>query len=133
MIDGEGEKGRLRAGEAITPRRYKKHTTKNMETDTHTIEQLIDNPPKGCESIATLYSWAGNYDRSQGNPFQLFLDLIGFNQHWYGMQMMEGKDPSSVIGYMEAGQLGEALIAYADRPSEVTEYINSLIHAETQD
>lgn len=45
--------------------------------------------------------------------------------------MMEGKDPSSVIGYMEAGQLGEALIAYADRPSEVTEYINDLIHAET--
>jgi hypothetical protein len=61
----------------------------------------------------------------------LFLDLIGFNQHWYGMLMMEGKDPSSVIGYMEAGQLGEALIAYADMPSDVTEYINDLIHAET--
>jgi hypothetical protein len=101
------------------------------QTDAKTIDQLINNPPKGCESIAPLYSWAGNYDRSQGNPFQLFLDLIGFNQHWYGMQMMDGKDPSSVIGYMEAGQLGEALIAYADRPSDVTEYINDLIHAET--
>jgi hypothetical protein len=31
LIDGEGEKDRLRAGEAIQPSRYKKHTTKNMK------------------------------------------------------------------------------------------------------
>jgi len=104
-----------------------------MQTVENTIEELTSNPPRNCKPIATLYTWAGNYDHKQGNPFQLFLDLIGFNQHWYGMQMMEGKDPSSVIGYMEAVQLGEALIAYAYYPSEVTEYINDLIHAESKE
>jgi hypothetical protein len=34
---------------------------------------------------------------------------------------------------MEAVQLGEALIAYAYYPSEVTEYINDLIHAESKE
>jgi hypothetical protein len=93
------------------------------------FQELIENPPRFCQSIATLASWAGNYEARQGNPFQVFLDLIGFNQHWYGMKMVN--DPSLCIGYMEAGQIGEALVAYADHPTDVTLFIHELLDTDS--
>ena len=88
---------------------------------------LEETAPAGCEAVQNLYSWSLNYDAGKG-PFTLFLDLIGWSDENIGENLYVGSYP---IGYVEAGKLAAALTEYADRPLEVTEYVDALLDAES--
>lgn len=93
------------------------------------LVELVQGTP--AEPIGTLYDWATNYEAGR-NPFTLFLDLIGWSAEHVGEPLMQG-DPSAVIGYVEAGQLGDALSAYADHPALVRDVVDALMRAESGD
>jgi len=90
------------------------------------LVELVQGTP--AQPIGTLYDWATNYEAGR-NPFTLFLDLIGWSADEYGETLFQG-DPSSVIGYVEAGQLGDALSAWADHPALVRDVVAALMRAE---
>ncbi len=87
---------------------------------------LIEDAPKACEATGNLYHWSTNYDAGKG-PFTLFLDLIGWSEEELGEPLYAS------LGYVELGKLGDALNEYADRPSEVREFVDALLTAEMED
>lgn len=92
------------------------------------IWQLLEaDAPPGCAAVQDLYSWSLNYDAGKG-PFTLFLDLIGWTLDNLGEPAYDLKTTS--LGYLECDKLAKALTEYADRPSDVTAYVETLMEAE---
>lgn len=104
---------------------------KEGETTMNDVWELVESPPDGCEDVADLYSWSTNFG-PEGNPFQVFLDLIGWSDEEMGEPLLAGRDPSSFMGYLEVDKLADALKEYADRPHDVREFVNALMMAEGQ-
>ena len=92
------------------------------------IETLIETSGKYA-AIADLYSWSENYVRSRTSPFYLFLDLIGFTGE---EQSISPADMSKVTGYIELDLIGNALVLFANLPTDCTEYIEKLLSAEAE-
>lgn len=90
---------------------------------------LEQDAPSGCAGVQDLYSWSLNYDAGRG-PFTLFLDLIGWSEDNYG-ETLYSVNNCSPLGYVEIGKLAAALTAYADRPHDVLEYVDTLMEAES--
>jgi hypothetical protein len=90
-------------------------------------ELLEEDAPSGCESVQDLYSWSLNYDAGKG-PFTLFLDLIGYSVDEFGETIYDLKNAS--LGCVELDKIAQALTQYADRPNDVTDYVNALLVAE---
>lgn len=88
---------------------------------------LEQDAPKGCEAVQDLYSWSLNFDTGRG-PFALFLDIIGWSAENLGEPLYNLSEP--LVGYVEAAKLGAALVAYSNRPADVTEYAEALLNAE---
>ncbi len=99
-----------------------------IESQEQTIWDMLEDPPEGCDHIASLYSWSLNYEPGKG-PMTLYLDLIGWSEDNIGEPLYSLKDAS--LGYIELGHLGRALNAYAEAPQDVYEYVNELLDAET--
>ena len=59
---------------------------------------------------------------------RLYLDLIGWTEENFGESVYSLSDAS--LGYLEIGKLAAALTEYADRPHDVTEYVDALMSAE---
>lgn len=76
-----------------------------MTTTKTTLETLLETDR--FPAIARLYSWGTNYD-STANPFNLFLDLIGFAKEEWGLVLFdlknEGLDYASVTSFADAMQ-----------------------------
>lgn len=89
-----------------------------MDTDA-----LLENPPKGCEPIADLWSWAENESFDRGTCWLEFLDLIGYSRVNYGETINKA---DYLAGYVELDKLAKALSAYAKRPQEVRAYVLEL-------
>lgn len=87
---------------------------------------LEQDAPKGCESVQGLYSWSLNFDAGTG-PFALFLDLTGWSEDNIGDKLYR---EGAGLGYVECAKLGAALVAYADRPTDVIAYVEALMAAE---
>jgi hypothetical protein len=98
------------------------------ETKATIWELLEQDAPSGCDAVQDLYSWSLNYDAGKG-PFTLFCDLIGWSEDNLGEPMYSLKDAS--LGYVELDKLAKALTEYADRPHDVTAYVDELIAAES--
>ena len=90
---------------------------------------LLETPPKDCEAVADIYSWSLNYDAGTG-PMTLFLDLIGWSEDEIGEPLFSLKGMS--LGYLELGKLADALNEYTDRPSDVREFVDHLMEAESR-
>jgi hypothetical protein len=104
-----------------------------MNKDTiQSLEELTENPPKGCAEIAHLYRWSTNYANTQGNPFQILLDMTGISQEEFGCKAFSGDDMTTCLGYMELEMLADAMKEYAQNPRDCGEYITALIHAEAE-
>ena len=101
-----------------------------METKTKTVWDLYENPPKGAEETRSLAEWSLNYDHKKGNPYQIFLDLIGYSEENYGVNLFGGKF-SQVLGFMELDYLADALKEYAVNPSAVLAFIAKLQELES--
>ena len=97
-----------------------------METTTTLwVWDYLEQENKHAPEAQALYSW-GLSCVPKGNPFLLFLDLIGWTDDHLGegCRMME---PGSHYGYMELGYLADALTEYADRPHEVRAWVDGLM------
>lgn len=102
-----------------------------MNETTETIwDVLEESAPDGCDAVQTLYSWSLNYDAGHG-PFTLFVDLIGWSDENLGQPLYDLATMS--LGYVELSYLAAALTEYADRPHDVSEYVDRLLDAETRD
>lgn len=90
---------------------------------------LLEEAPKECEGVASLWSWSMNFEAGQG-PATAFLDLIGYSADQFG-ENVYGWDKIN-MGYRELSELAGALEDYANNPQQVREYIDSLIEAEAR-
>jgi hypothetical protein len=100
-----------------------------MTTQTKTVWDLYENPPTGAEETSALAEWSLNYESKTGNPYQIFLDLIGYSENEYGSKLFRGEF-QSVLGFMELDYLGDALKEYATNPQTVLNFIQELNEAE---
>lgn len=98
---------------------------------TQTAYDLLDNPPPFATAVADLWRWAENYDYP--TPASLFLDLIGYSDEEYGQPLFDLAKVPERLGYLEIGQLGEALIQYAEMPNEVRAWIDTVMAAEEEE
>jgi hypothetical protein len=80
------------------------------------------------EQTVALYNWSGNYDARTGTPFGVFLDLIGYSEEQYGINLVE--EPTKVLGYLELDYLADALKEYATRPNDIQDVIEALLEQE---
>ncbi len=87
---------------------------------------MLDNPPKGCENVAALCSWAANYDY-ESSPFLKLLDLIGYSEEEFGQPMA---NKNFTLDYFSADSFAGSLHEWATRPGEVYEFISKLIEAD---
>jgi hypothetical protein len=101
-----------------------------METKAKTVWDLYENPPKGAEETSALAEWSLNYDHKTGNPYQVFLDLIGYSEGEYGEKLFTGEF-FKVLGFMELDYLADALKEYAVNPSAVLAFIAELQELES--
>jgi hypothetical protein len=91
------------------------------------VWEFTENAPGYAENTADLWHWSTNYAAGQG-PITLFLDLIGYTEEEYGERMYNFMDNS--LGYVELSKLADALREYADRPTEVMEWVRELLSYE---
>ena len=101
-----------------------------METKLKTVWDLYENPPKEAAETSALAEWSLNYDHKTGNPYQIFLDLIGYSDENYGVNLFGGKF-SQVLGFMELDYLADALKEYANNPTAVLNFVAELQELES--
>jgi hypothetical protein len=87
-----------------------------------------ENAPTYCEAVESLYSFASNHEGFA--PFRKYLDLIGYTEEEVGSALGDWSKPSSALGYMELGLLGDALTEYANRPQDVEAFVKELLSVE---
>ncbi len=98
-----------------------------MTTETMTdVWEFLERPNRYAPEAQACYEWGLNCN-TNSNPFLFFLDLIGWSEENYGTRFV--LNPQS-LGYMELDYLGDALKEYADRPREVTEWLDALMACE---
>lgn len=91
------------------------------------VWEFLDTEVQGADEVRALADWSTNYGAGC-SPFGVFLDLIGWSEENLGEPLVS--DHSSVLGYLEADYLGDALKEYADNPSVVLSWISDLMEAE---
>jgi hypothetical protein len=105
------------------------HTARKKEamtTKAKDIWQFLELPNRYAPAAQALYSWGLNCDRD-GNPFLVYLDLIGWTAE-NGFTAFTSANSS--YGYTEIGYLADALTEYADSPHEVTAWIDEVMSME---
>lgn len=88
------------------------------------VWEYAENAPDYAQATSDLWHWSTNYDAGKG-PITLFLDLIGWSEENIGEPLYSLKDAS--LGYLELDKLAKALTEYADRPTDVREWIDGLL------
>lgn len=99
-----------------------------MTTTTNNLWEMLENPPKYATHTADLFRWSLNFDHGT-RPWEVFLDLIGWSVENYGV-LMATKKHYEHFGFMELDYLADALKEYADKPNEVTAWIDTIMQAE---
>lgn len=97
-------------------------------------QMMEQDAPTGCSAVRELADWSTNYDGLK-SPYILFLDMIGWSQKAYGETVFPygpSAGPSAVIGWREADLLGRALIAWANNPTDVVQYVYALAQASLE-
>ncbi len=87
-----------------------------------TLEEMRET--QKFANIEALYNWGLNYDSKQ-NPFNFFLDLIGYSKVWG-----EKAAPNAELGYVELDYIADALKEYVLRPNDSDDFITQLMEAE---
>ncbi len=97
-----------------------------------TIWDFLEEETKNAEGVRALADWsASNYDARTSTPFQVFLDLIGWSSENLGQVLVS--DPSSVLGYVEADLLSDALKDWANRPVEVLVWVDKFLSVDMEE
>lgn len=91
-----------------------------------------EKTPPEAEPVRDLWTWGLNFDERShaGNPWLLFLDLIGWSQDEYGVRVSSWEGHS--LGWLEIEYLTDALMAYTRRPEIVRAWVNGLMASEME-
>ena len=91
--------------------------------------------PACASAIEELYDWSLNFNYSQGNPFQIFCDLLGYGYEEYGeVSNFTGKTYFECLGYKECCLLGDALKLFENNGyPQVYDWVTTLINSEYED
>ena len=68
------------------------------------------------EKLTDLYEWSANYD-SGNNPFCVYLDLIGYSQEHYGINLVA--NPSDCLGLLELTMLSNCLALFENNGYDI--------------
>lgn len=98
-----------------------------MNTESKTIEELLDTAPDCAAAVAWLADWSYNESYETGSAWLEFLDLTGISEDRYGGHVNR---PGYRPGYLEADKLGDALREWAARPGDVVEYVAAIMDAD---
>ena len=97
-----------------------------MTTKAKDIWQFLELPNRYAPAAQALYLWGLNCDRD-GNPFLVYLDLIGWTaENGFTAQAL----PNSSYGDWEISYLADALTEFVHNPHQVTVWINELMSME---
>jgi len=88
-------------------------------------KMLDTDHPDYVEKLVDLINWSMNCDFP--TPRNLYDDITGFSMDEYGENICH-KIPAN--GFMEISYLGEALVEYANRPSDVHRWYRELLEEE---
>jgi hypothetical protein len=88
------------------------------------IWTFTDEAPAYAERTSSLWHWSTNFDAGTG-PFALYLDLIGWSDDVLGEPIYNLS--TADLGYMELDRLADALKEYAERPTDVREWVDELM------
>lgn len=99
-----------------------------MHDDRIDVWQFTEDAPEYAQATADLWHWSTNYDSGEG-PFTLFLDMIGWSDLNIGSSLY-GPVHADGLGYVELDKLAKALTEYADRPTDVGEWVEQLMTME---
>ena len=98
-----------------------------MNTDTKTLEELLDTAPDYAAAVSWLANWSYNESYETGSAWLEFLDLTGISEERYGGHVNRR---AYRPGYLEADKLGDALKQWADRPRDVENYVAAIMEAD---
>lgn len=91
-----------------------------------TIWDFLEEETKNAEGVRELaFFSASNQSVKRGTTFGVFLDLIGWSSENLGQALVS--DPSSVVGYVEADLLADALKDWANRPLDVEAWVDKFL------
>ena len=89
-----------------------------------------EETPDRFASLVALWSWSLNFSHTdKGNPFPLFLDIIGYSVDNWGETLTREVVP---LGYIESSRLADALETYSTDPHGVTAWLDGLIESERE-
>lgn len=88
-----------------------------------------EEAPVYATAVSELWHWSTNYDAGKG-PITLFLDLTGWSAENIGSALYDMDEAHRTLGYVELDKLAKALTEYADRPTDVMEWLEGLLSYE---
>lgn len=100
-----------------------------MKTVNVNVWEYLDTETTNCEEVRALVNWSTNFNVTEGTPYQVFLDLIGYSEENFGVNLVS--DPERVLGYLELDYLADALKEYVKNPQAVTNWITRLEEIES--
>ena len=80
-------------------------------------------------AIADLWQWSSNYDRTQTNPFGVFMALTGIDRDLYGESYTTKFD----LDFAACDYVADALKLWATRPNDVRNVVDALLGGESDD
>lgn len=103
-----------------------------MQTETIGAAEWSHMAPAYAVAVSELYRWSLNHDGAA--PFRKFLDLTGYSEEHYGESIAGdwSAAPWGSLGFVELDMLGRALVEYADRPHDVSDWVTDLLNMETE-
>jgi len=97
-----------------------------------TIWDFLEEETKSAEGVRELaFFSASNQSVKRGTTFGVFLDLIGWSSENLGHALVS--EPSSVLGYVEADLLSDALKDWSNRPVEVLAWVDKFLAVDMEE
>lgn len=101
-----------------------------MQTDQEeqraTVWEFLEKENPHAPEAQALYSWGLNCDPS-GNPFLMFLDVIGWGEEYCGSRMTPD---DWEYGFLELDYFADALKEYTNDPERVYRWVEELMQTE---
>ena len=98
------------------------------------FDELVNNPPAGCEAVAALFKESQQrYEEQDHQPAGIFVDMTAWSMgDDVASRNLRTKDLSkslNVLGFEELRWIGQAILDYVQNPNDVASYIRKVLSA----